>query len=142
MRLPPLAAQPNARLLEENDMSVKAIRPGYHGEMKDTVDKFHGNQLLNVGWDRNLLYATPMCVPVPPGMPFSILIAQLFPAFFGQHPRFRDIEWSAVQWTRSGEPFVPVLEKSLLENGLEHKALLRFRTPELEGWLGSGADRP
>lgn len=113
-------------------MSVKAIRPGYHGDMKDTVDKFHGKHLLAIGWDRHLMYATPLCIPVPPQMPFSTLVEDVLPTLYGQHPQFAEINWTAVRWTRSGEPFDPRFDKSLFDNGLGHKALLRFSTPTAE----------
>lgn len=117
-------------------MSVTAIRPGYHGDMKDTVDKFHGNQLLNIGWDQHLMFATPVCIPVPPQMPFRVLQEQVLPGIFGQHPQFSQIDWTRVIWARSNEPFEPNLEQSLVDNGLGHKASLRFRTPGLEGLAG------
>ncbi|NRT54814.1 hypothetical protein [Sphaerotilus uruguayifluvii] len=31
-------------------MSVKAIRPDYHGDMKDSADHYRGQQLLYIGW--------------------------------------------------------------------------------------------
>lgn len=116
-------------------MTVNAIRPGYHGDMKDTVDKFHGNQILSIGWDRNRLYATPMCIPVPPSMPFGALVEQVLPNLFDAHPQYARINWREVEWTRSGAAFTPQFDKSLRENELEHKAVIRFRTPELESWL-------
>ena len=119
-------------------MSVKAIRPDYHGDMKDSVDKFHGQQLLAIGWDQHLMYATPLCVPVPPQMPFGALVEQVLPALFGQHPQFTQIDWSQVQWLRAGQPFEPALDQSLADNGLAHKSVLRFRTPELAGLYGAG----
>jgi phenol hydroxylase P4 protein len=119
-------------------MSVKAIRPDYHGDMKDSVDKFHGQQLLGIGWDQHLMYATPLCVPVPPQMPFGALVEQVLPALFGQHPQFTQIDWSQVQWLRAGQPFEPALDRSLADNGLAHKSVLRFRTPELAGLYGAG----
>ena len=119
-------------------MSVKAIRPGYHGDMKDSVDKFHGQQLLGIGWDQHLMYATPLCVPLPPQMPFGALVEQVLPALFGQHPQFAQIDWSRVQWLRAGQPFEPALDRSLADNGLAHKSVLRFRTPELTGLYGVG----
>ena len=118
-------------------MSTQAIRPDYHGDMKDTVDKFHGNQILNIGWDQHLMYATPMCIPVPPAMPFAALVQQVLPGLFGQHPDFTRIDWERVQWLRSGEAFVPAMDKSLADNGLAHKASLRMQTPGLHGLAGA-----
>lgn len=119
-------------------MTTVAFDPQYHGEMKDTVDKFHGMQLLNVGWDRHLLFASPMCVTVPPNMLFGALIEQVLTPLFGQHPDFAKICWNEVQWLRSGEHFTPDFEKSLVDNGLKHKAILRMQTPGLQEFK----DRP
>ena len=119
-------------------MSVIAITPDYHGEMMDSVDKFHGKQLLNIGWDRHLLYASPMCVPVPPEMPFGGLIEGILPTLFGAHPDFERIKWDEIIWLRSGEAFTPDRAASLRDNGLGHKAILRMQTPGLGGIHGSG----
>lgn len=118
-------------------MSVRAIRPGYHGDMKDTVEHFHGQQLLSLCWDEHLLYATPMCIPVPPQMPFGALVQQVLPQLYGQHPQFKEVDWSTVQWSREGQPFTPDLQASLADNGIGHKAFLRFRTPGQHGLAGA-----
>lgn len=118
-------------------MSTKAITPDYHGEMKDSVEKFHGNQLLNIGWDRHMLFAAPICIPVPPQMPFGALVKEVLPNLYGAHPDFAKIRWDEVKWLSSGKAFVPDLAKSLAENGLVHKAVIRFRTPGLNGINGS-----
>jgi phenol hydroxylase P4 protein len=114
-------------------MSVQAIRPGYHGDMKDSVEHFHGQQLLGICWDEHLMYATPLCIPVPPQMPFGALVEQVLPQLFGQHPQFSQIDWPQVQWRHEGQPFTPDLQASLADNGLGHKAFIRFRTPGLSG---------
>ena len=118
-------------------MPVKAIRPGYHGDMKDAVENFHGQQLLNIGWDRHLMFATPMCIPVPPQLPFGALVEQVLPGLYGQHEDFARIDWSQVRWSRSGEAFVPDPAASLADNGLVHQSMLRFSTPGLHGLYGA-----
>ena len=118
-------------------MSVIAIAPGYHGEMKDSVDRFHGQQLLNVLWEDHLLFAWPMCVPLPPQMPFAALVSQVLPGIFGSHPDFARIDWATVEWRIGLRPFTPDPERGLADNGLVHKALLRFRTPGLRGIGGT-----
>jgi phenol hydroxylase P4 protein len=117
-------------------MTTTAITPDYHGTLKDTVDHFHGNQILNIGWDQHLMFATPMCIPVPAGMPFGALVQQVLPSLFGQHPQFAQIDWERTQWLRSGEPFAPDMARSLADNGLGHKAMLRFKTPDQTGLAG------
>lgn len=118
-------------------MSVVAIKPGYHGDMKDTVDKFHGNQLLGIGWDKHLMYATPACIPVPPDMPFGALVEKVLPTLFGQHPQFSQISWDKVEWILAGKVFTPAMDKSIKDNGIEHKQVIRFRTPGLDGLFGA-----
>lgn len=118
-------------------MSTRAIRADYHGSMKDTVEHFHGQQLLNIGWDQHLMYATPLCIPVPPALPFGALVEQVLPGLFGQHPDFARIDWTRTEWLRSGQPFQPDPAASLADNGLDHKASLRFRTPGLNGLAGA-----
>ena len=118
-------------------MSVVALSPGYTGEIKDRVENFHGKQLLFIGWEDHLMYCAPMCIPVPPDLPFGALIAEIIPGLYAAHPDTAKIDWSGVVWLRSGEAFTPDAAKSLTDNGLGHKALLRFRTPGLDGINGS-----
>ena len=56
---------------------------------------------------------------------------------YAAHPDWPKIDWSQVEWLRSSERFKPDLNKSLSDNGLGHKALIRFRTPNLSGIAGS-----
>jgi phenol hydroxylase P4 protein len=120
-------------------MSVQAIRAGYHGDMKDRVENFHGQQLLGIGWDQHLMYAAPHCIPVPPTLPFGALLSQVLPQLYGAHPEFGQIDWATVHWRRgNGERFEPQADKSLAENGIGHKDMIRFRTPGLEGLYGIG----
>jgi phenol hydroxylase P4 protein len=105
----------------------------------DAEENFHGARLLYVGWDQHTLFCAPFAWPFPPNMRFGDLIEGVFPGAFGYHPEFAQIDWSAVQWLKSGEPWQPDVDKTLEENGLRHKDVLRFRTPGLTGLRGSGA---
>ena len=121
-------------------MTVAAIKD-YNFPPADSQDKFHGAQLLYVGWDQHLLFCAPYCFPQPPSMPFGALVEQVLPPDYGYHPEFKQIDWSQVQWLRgngtaAGEPFTPDFSKSLAENGLGHKDAIRFRTPGLNGIRG------
>ena len=60
-----------------------------------------------------------------------------FPGIFGAHPDFAKIDWGRAEWFKSGQPWKPDHAKSLAENGLGHKDVLRFRTPGLTGLSGS-----
>jgi phenol hydroxylase P4 protein len=52
-------------------------------------------------------------------------------------PDFKRIDWAQAEWFKSGQPFKPDFDKSLAENGLGHKDVIRFRTPGLAGIKGS-----
>lgn len=115
-------------------MPVQAIRPDYRGEDKDRVELFHGKQLLYIGWDRHTMVCSPIALPVPPELAFRTLVEQVLPTTaYAADPDWSRIDWSQVQWLRAGQPFTPDMAKSLAENGLGHKALLRLRTPGLAG---------
>ena len=118
-------------------MSVNAITPDYTGEIKDRVENFHGQQLLYIGWEDHLMYCAPLCIPVLPSLPFGTLRDQIIPKLYELHPDIAKVDWSKVVWLRSGPPFSPDPGKSLADNGLGHKAVIRFRTPGLTGINGS-----
>ncbi len=119
-------------------MSVQALKAGYTGEVKDRVELFHGNHVTYIGWDQHSMIAAPIALPLPPGMPFGDLIDKVLPTTaFAAHPDWPKIDWPKVEWLRSSEPFKPDMKKSLAENGLGHKSLIRFRTPGLVGIAGS-----
>ena len=111
----------------------------YPLRVADAHDKFHGAQLLFVGWDQHLMFCAPFAWALPPAMPFRDLVEQVFPSAFGAHPDFGRIDWSTVAWLKSGGPWIPDFDSTLAENGLRHKDSLRFRTPGLDGIGGSGS---
>lgn len=118
-------------------MSVRALQPNYVGEVRDRVENFHGKQLFYIGWDDHLMFGAAHALPLAPDTPFRAIVEQIIPSVYAQHPDTAKIDWKTVQWLRSGQPFVPDLDKSLVENGLGHKAIVRFRTPGLNGIGGS-----
>lgn len=118
-------------------MAVIALKEGYTGEIRDRVENFHGKQLLFVGWEDHLMFCAPHCVPVEASTPFSALIDTLLPAMYAAHPDWHKVDVNTIEWFRSGMPFKPAFDKSIAENGLGHKALIRFRTPGLTGINGS-----
>jgi phenol hydroxylase P4 protein len=93
--------------------------------------------LLFVGWEDHLMFCAPFAFPFPPVMPFGALVEQVLPGAFGYHPDFAKIDWSKTEWLKSGQPFSPDFAKSLADNGLGHKDVIRFRTPGLTGIKGS-----
>lgn len=116
-------------------MSVTAIAD-YDIPARDAVDRFPA-PLLYIGWEDHLLFCAPFCLPLPPDMPFGALAAQVLPGVFGYHPDFARIDWNQVQWFKSGQAFSPDPAKSLADNGLRHKDVIRLRTPGLSGIKGS-----
>lgn len=116
-------------------MTVAALKP-YSFPPKDSVGKFPA-PLLYIGWEDHLLFSAPHCLPLPPDIPFSALTENVLPGVYGYHPDFAKIDWSKVEWLKSGQPFKPDASKSLADNGLGHKDVIRFRTPGLTGINGS-----
>lgn len=119
-------------------MTVRAIQPGYKGEVKDRLELFHGNQLLYVGWDQHMMICAPLALALPSSTLFGDLVEKVFPTTaYAQHPDWTKVDWAKVEWLRSGKSFEPKRAESLTANGLTHKSILRFRTPQLTGIAGS-----
>lgn len=118
-------------------MSVKAITPDYSGDMKDRLENFHGNQVVYVGWDHHLMFCAAFAYPLPPEMPFSALIDVVGDAF-SQHEEWSKINWNSATWLLDGQSFQPQMDVGLKAQGIGHKSLLRFQTPELKGFQGAG----
>ena len=116
-------------------MSVAAISE-YKIPSRDSVDKFHGNKLIYVGWDKHLMFYGTPAFPLPFAMKFSDLIAGPMTQAFSPHPDFEKIDWSKVAWLKDNKPWTPDCEKSLTDNGLDHKDCIRFQTPGLDGMFG------
>ncbi len=116
-------------------MAVAALRT-YEFASKDTADKFPA-PLLYIGWEDHLMFCAPFCVPMPPTMKFGDLVHGALPGMYSAHPDFARIDWAKAEWFKSGQPWKPDFEKSLADNGLGHKDLIRFRTPGLTGIGGS-----
>lgn len=119
-------------------MSVVAITPDYKFEAKDRFEKFHGNQIVYVGWDHHLMFCAAFAYPLPPTTTFADLRDKVMPEGFAVHPEYSKINWETATWLLDNEPFKPQLDKSLEEQGIGHKSLLRFQTPELKGYKNAG----
>ena len=118
-------------------MPVIALNEGYTGEIRDREENFHGKQLLFVGWEDHLMFCAPHCIPVEPSMSFRVLATEVIAAMYAVHPDWKKVDLRQAEWFRSGDAFTPDFDKSLRENGLGHKAVIRFRTPGLTGIDGS-----
>ena len=118
-------------------MSVHAITKDYVGVVKDTVANFHGNIVVYFSWNDHLMFCAPLAFPLPPSTPFGALTSEILPPHYGAHPDWKNIDASKIQWELNRKPFTPDLKKSLAENGVDHKSVLRFTTPGLTGYKGS-----
>lgn len=118
-------------------MSVTALYP-YSYEAKDRRENFPA-PLLYIGWDEHNMFCAPVCLPLPAETPFGALATNVLPGVYGAHPDFARIDWDSVQWLKSGQPWTPDPARSLAENGLGHKDVIRFRTPGLKGIQGSAS---
>ena len=119
-------------------MGVIALDPDYVSKVApaDTLDKFHGNQLVYIHWEEHLMFCAALAFPFPPDMPFGAILAEILPTFYGMHPDFEKIDWDNVKWTVDGKEITPDPEKSLADHGVGHKSLIRFWTPGLTGVNG------
>lgn len=119
-------------------MAVQALKD-YNFPAADSQDKFHGGQLLYVGWDDHLMFCAPFAFCLPPSTPFSELCEKVLPHSFGYHPDWAKVDFKSATWLKSGQPWQPDMSKTLAEQGLKHKDVLRLKTPGLKGLAGSGS---
>ena len=120
-------------------MAVAAITDNYVGERLDRVENFHGNQVLYIAWDHHLMFCAPVAFATPPDTPFRKVVEELIPGAYSQHPEFGDIDWDGAEWHLNGEAFMPDLDATLAEQGIDHKSIVRFATPGLDGIKDSGS---
>lgn len=110
----------------------------YEFASRDALEKYKGKQLLYINWEKHRMFSRPFVLALPPETPFSEIIDKHIPEAYSYHPDFEKIDWAAVQWQNSSIAFTPDLAKSLRENGVGHKDLIRFTTPGLNGINGTG----
>ena len=117
-------------------MSVKSIGD-YSFTPKDKVENFHGNMLVYMQWEKHLSFCAPLAFPLPPDMPFGDLVAGVLAPAYAVHPDSENVDFEKGEWQLNNVPFTPDFSKSLQENGLSHKSVIRVRTPALEGLAGA-----
>lgn len=121
-------------------MSESTVTKRSAALVRDRVENFHGQQLVYIGWDHHMMICAPIALLLDPKLEFSALLAEHLPhTAFALHPEWTRIDWSGVQWFLSDRPLTPRPNQPLIEQGIGHKAFLRFRTPELRGIAGTGA---
>ncbi|MDR3736617.1 MAG: phenol hydroxylase subunit P4 [Acidobacteriaceae bacterium] len=119
-------------------MAVQAITADYekHIEYRDVKELYHGNLIVYVHWEEHISFVSAFALPLPPATPFGAL-TEIVASVYGPHPDFAKIDWSKVTWMIDGKAATPDLGKSIEENGVGHKSLIRFWTPGLDGFNGS-----
>lgn len=122
-------------------MPVVAIVPDYekYVDIRDRQENFHGNIVVYLHWEEHLSFCAAMAFPLPPDMPFGAMVDNVLKPHYEAHPDFEKIAWDTVEWMVNGETVTPDMDKSLADNGVGHKTLIRFRTPGLHGWKNSAA---
>lgn len=107
--------------------------------MKDSVDKFHGNQMVYIYWHGHFMEGSVKGFPLPPQMPFGAIMSDIIPACYKVEPDFEklDFETTEVIWQIDGKVVTPDPSKSLEENGIGHKSYIEFTTPSLDGKIGA-----
>lgn len=107
--------------------------------MKDSVDRFHGNQLVFIYWHGHRVVCSPRAFPLPAEMPFGALISDIIPLCYKIEPDFKDLDFDKTEviWEIDGKVITPDFSKSLKENGVGHKSFITFITPSLIGKVGA-----
>lgn len=118
-------------------MTVKALAE-YSYPSSDALENYKGKQLLYVNWEQHRMFSRPFVLALPPETMFSLIIEKYITDCYSYHPDFAQIDWSRVIWQNSNTVFTPDPARSLRDNGIGHKDLIRFTTPGLNGLAGSG----
>ena len=115
-------------------MPVTSLK-SYVGVSRDRVENYNGQQLVYASWDHHLLFASPFILCVSPQMTFGELVAQRLKPLVQADPDAAAVDWQAVQWLKSNQPFTPAFDRTLAENGIAHKEQIRWRTPGLNSLM-------
>lgn len=115
---------------------LKTLAP-YEFKSRDAVENYKGRQLLYVNWERHRMFSRPFVLAMKPETSFAVVLEEMA-ACFSYHPDWSQIDWDKAIWQNGNTPFTPDRSKSLKENGIGHKDLIRFRTPGLDGIAGTG----
>ncbi|MCB6184913.1 phenol hydroxylase subunit P4 [Leeia sp. TBRC 13508] len=118
-------------------MSINALAD-YEFPSSDRLENFKGKQLVYVNWEKHRMFSRPFVLALTPDTPFSVIKDKYITDCYRYHPDFAQIDWSKVVWQNSNDVFTPDMNKSLAENGIGHKDLIRFTTPGLDGIAGTG----
>ena len=118
-------------------MTIKALAD-YQFKSRDALENYQGRQLLYINWEQHRMFSRPFVIALPSDTPFAVIIDKYITDCFSYHPDFAHIDWSVVVWRNGTSVFAPQRDKTLAENGIGHKDLIRFTTPGLNGIAGTG----
>jgi len=122
-------------------MAIRPLSSDYenHIEYRDEEKNFHGNRMVYVHWEEHLSFCATLAFPLPPEMPFAAFVEAIVKGHYNSHPDFPNVDWDKVVWMIDGVKKTPDMGKSLADNGVGHKSLIRFWTPGLNGYKGSAS---
>lgn len=109
-------------------MAVASLKPGYAGPTRDKVENFHGAQLVYVHWEGHLNFCAAITLPLPANTPFAALTGEILPSLYRADPDWASVDLTAARWTLDGQDWVPEPGRSIGEQGVGHKSLIRFWT--------------
>ncbi len=118
-------------------MTITTLAP-YDFPSSDALERYKGKQLVFVWWERHRMFSRPFVVAVPPATTFGAIVKKQLTDCFSYHPDFAQIDWDKAIWHNGKTEFKPDFDKSLADNGIGHKDLIRLTTPGLDGIAGSG----
>src|SRR5690554_2811696 len=116
-------------------MSVVS-RKEYIGVPRDRVENFNGNQLVYVGWDNHLLFASAFVLFVSPETVFRDMVQNNVIPLINADPDAEKMDWDSVTWLKVNQPWTSNWDETLAANGIGDKMLLRFKTPSLNSICG------
>lgn len=117
-------------------MPVKAIAT-YTAQSRDRLENFNGMQVVCFGWERHLMFCSPVTFVLAPNMTFAEFLDSVVKPAIAPHPDAAFVDFAKAEWQLDDQPFVPDLAASLSANGIGHKSLLLLSTPGLDGIHGS-----
>ncbi len=109
-------------------MATASLNPGYAGPVRDRVENFHGAQLVYVHWEDHLNFCSSIALPLPPQTPFGALTSEILPSLYSVDPEWAEVDLSTARWMLDGADWAPDPARSLADQGVGHKSLIRFWT--------------
>ena len=115
-------------------MPVRAITENYSFSPRDTQANYGDNILIFIGWDHHTLFCSAKAFLISPQATFQQLLETLMPAGFSQHPEFKAVDWQQAEFLLDQKKIQLQPNATLADLGFGHKSLLRFATPDLNGY--------